>query len=99
MDQQQLIAGYEARAKMVGKTIAELCAEAGIACSTFSRWKVSEKNPEPIGVTFSSMKKVERALETFEEEARARLAKPTEHRTHGPESAVDDEPADQDAAA
>lgn len=63
MDQQQIIARYEERAKSSGLTISSLCKEAGLAASTFSRWKHSEKNPKPIGMTYSSMQAIERVLD------------------------------------
>lgn len=39
----------EAKAKAAGLTIAELCRRAGIAQSTFSRWKAGDTKPT-IGV-------------------------------------------------
>lgn len=66
MDQQQIIALYEERAKANGLTISGLCKEAGLAASTFSRWKHSEKNPKPIGMTYSSMSAIERVLARHE---------------------------------
>lgn len=66
MDQQQIIAGYEGRAKGVGLTIGTLCKEAGLAASTFSRWKASDKNTKPIGMTLASMSAIERVLASHE---------------------------------
>lgn len=62
MDQQQTIASVEARAKAAGLPIAELCRRAGVHPTTFSRWKLSEKNPEPVGITFSTLAKIEAVL-------------------------------------
>lgn len=66
MDQQQIIADIEARASDAKVTIRDLCEQAGIASSTFSRWKRSDKNPEPIGATLTSLRKLEGALQHFE---------------------------------
>jgi non-canonical (house-cleaning) NTP pyrophosphatase len=67
MDQQEVISRYEARANALKLSIAELCKEAGIHPTTFSRWKVSEKNPRPVGMTFTSMSAIERALAAREQ--------------------------------
>lgn len=66
MDQQQIVADYEARAKAAGLTIGALCREAGLAASTFSRWKRTDKNPDPIGMTLASMTAIERVLTAHE---------------------------------
>lgn len=70
MDQQEVIRRYEARASDLKLSIAELCKEAGIHPTTFSRWKASEKNTRPGGMTFTSMAAIERAL-AAREQARA----------------------------
>lgn len=62
MEQQQIIGQYEARAAALGLSIAELCKAAGVHPTTFSRWKASARNPQPVGMTFSKMSAIERAL-------------------------------------
>ena len=62
MDQQEIVASFEDRARALGLPIASLCAKAGIAASTFSRWKRSDRNPKPVSMTLSSMGAVERVL-------------------------------------
>ena len=62
MDQQAIIAGIEARAKALGLPIAELCRRAGVHPTTFSRWKLSEKNPNPIGASLKSLTLLEDVL-------------------------------------
>jgi len=47
MDQQKVIAEIEARAKAVGLTTGDACRLAKVHPVTFSRWKMSEKNPVP----------------------------------------------------
>jgi len=72
MDQESIIADIESRAWSVGISINALCKRAGVHPSTFSRWKKSERNPEPIGVTLKSVRKLHSALETIEAQARRR---------------------------
>lgn len=55
MDQQDIIATIEIRAAKLNISISELCQEAGVHPTTFSRWKKSEKNPQPIGATIKSL--------------------------------------------
>lgn len=59
MDQQSIIAGIEQRAKDAGLTMSEVCSRAGVHPTTFSRWKRSDKNPDPIGATLKSLAKLE----------------------------------------
>lgn len=66
MDQQTVIAEMEARADAAGVSIRQVCVKAGVHPTTFSRWKVSERNPEPIGATLQSLKKLDEALRQFE---------------------------------
>lgn len=66
MDQQQIIAQLEARAKALGVSISQVCEDAGIHPTTFSRWKLSERNPNPIGATMRSLKKIDMALSARE---------------------------------
>lgn len=55
MDQQAIIAGIEQRATSLRLSISELCRQAGIHPTTFSRWKLSDKNPDPVGATIKSL--------------------------------------------
>lgn len=66
MDQQHMIEDIEARAKAAGVSMRQVCESAGIHPTTFSRWKVSEKNPEPIGATLASLNKLDAALRKAE---------------------------------
>ena len=66
MDQQAIIAEIEARAEALGFTISELCRRASIHPTTFSRWKLSEKNPEPIGATLKSLRALSDILDAEE---------------------------------
>lgn len=66
MDQQDIIADIERRAKEAGVSISELCEEAGIHPTTFSRWKRSDRNPAPIGATIKSLSALTDALDRIE---------------------------------
>lgn len=59
MDQQQIISDLEARAKRAGLSMSEVCKAAGVHPTTFSRWKKSDRNPEPIGATIPTVAKLE----------------------------------------
>jgi transcriptional regulator with XRE-family HTH domain len=63
MDQQAIIADLEARAKERGLTIQELCSRAGVHPTTFSRWKKSDKNPDPIGATVKLLSRLSEVLD------------------------------------
>lgn len=63
MNQESVIADIEAKALGAGLTIARLCEEAGVHPTTFSRWKRSERNPEPLGATLNSIAKLHDALD------------------------------------
>jgi transcriptional regulator with XRE-family HTH domain len=63
MDQQAIIADLEARAKERGLTIQELCSRANVHPTTFSRWKKSDKNPDPIGATVKLLSRLSDELE------------------------------------
>lgn len=71
MDQQQIIADLEARARAAGLTIAEACARAKLHPTTFSRWKASEKNPSPVNANLGS---INRLRDVVEEAEQARAA-------------------------
>lgn len=66
MDQQSVIADIEERAFFAGVSISALCKSAGVHPTTFSRWKRSEMNPEPMGATLLSIGKLYDALAKFE---------------------------------
>ncbi len=72
MNQQTIIAEIEARAWSVGVSIGALCRQAGVHPTTFSRWKKSERNPEPIGATLHSIGKLYDALAICEAKGRRR---------------------------
>lgn len=62
MDQQQIIADLEARAKRVSLSMSEACKLAGVHPTTFSRWKRSERNPDPIGATIPTVARLEAVI-------------------------------------
>jgi transcriptional regulator with XRE-family HTH domain len=66
MDQQDIIAKVEGRAAKLGLSINEVCQQAGVHPTTFSRWKKSEKNPQPIGATLKSLSAITDALDRLE---------------------------------
>lgn len=66
MDQQTVIADMEERAKAAGVSMRQVCEKADVHPTTFSRWKLSEKNPEPIGATLASLNKLDAALRDLE---------------------------------
>lgn len=70
MEQQEIIAAMEQRAKACGLSMAKVCDAAGVARSTFSRWKLSDGNPNPIGATIASLAKLERIIREYEEAER-----------------------------
>jgi hypothetical protein len=49
--------------------MSELCRAAGVHPTTFSRWKASERNPEPIGATMRSITALNDALDAAEAKA------------------------------
>ena len=66
MDQQSVIADFEERARRADVSMRQVCMKAGVAASTFSRWKVSEGNPNPVGATLASIGRLDEALRSFE---------------------------------
>lgn len=66
MDQQQIIAELEARARAAGLTIGEACARAELHPTTFSRWKQSERNPNPVGANLTSISRLKAVIEAAE---------------------------------
>lgn len=71
MDQQDIIAVIEERAAKLKLSISDVCQEAGVHPTTFSRWKKSEKNPQPIGATLKSLSALNDALDRLEGDAKA----------------------------
>lgn len=59
MDQQQIIADLEARARQAGVSMSELCSRAGVHPTTVSRWKQADKFP----LTFRTLDKLRNALD------------------------------------
>lgn len=54
------------RARAAGVSMGQICDAAGIARSTFYRWKRSNDNPKPISATLVSLNKLEVALKDAE---------------------------------
>lgn len=71
MDQQTIIAEMEARAKKAGLSISQVCMEASVHPTTFSRWKLSDRNPEPIGASLRSLSALDAVLASHEGRERA----------------------------
>lgn len=72
MDQQQIIASIEERARRLrvknpDLSMGEICRRAEIHPTTFSRWKLSDRNPEPVGATLTSLKKIEDVIAAAEQ--------------------------------
>ncbi len=76
MDQQQIISALEDRAKRIGLPMAEVCKRAGIHPTTFSRWKLSDRNPEPKGAAIPTVARIEAVITDAEraDEARSEAA-------------------------
>lgn len=66
MDQQDIISEIEERAAKLKLPISEVCREAGVHPTTFSRWKLSEKNSQPIGATIKSLSALTETLDRLE---------------------------------
>jgi hypothetical protein len=66
MDQQDIIAAIEERAAKLQLSISEVCQQAKVHPTTFSRWKRSEKNPHPIGATIKSLSAITDVLDRLE---------------------------------
>ena len=63
MDQDAVIADIELRAREAGASIRQVCIEAGVHPTTFSRWKRSEKNPEPQGANLKLVGQLYQAID------------------------------------
>lgn len=72
MDQESIVADIERRAFAAGVSIAALCRKAGVNPTTFSRWKPSERNPNPTSATLRAIEKLYDELAYFESRARRR---------------------------
>jgi hypothetical protein len=68
MDQQIIISDLEARAKAVGLPMSEVCRRANIHPTTFSRWKESPRNADPIGATIKILSAIDEVLKGIEAE-------------------------------
>ncbi|MBB5987391.1 transposase [Sphingobium lignivorans] len=66
MDQEAVIADIEARAFAARVSISSICRLAGVHPTTFSRWKKSDGNPQPISANMSSIEKLYAALAEIE---------------------------------
>ena len=66
MNQDTVIADIEQRAFAAGMSINALCRKAGVHPTTFSRWKRSVRNPDPLGATLHSIGKLYEALQAIE---------------------------------
>lgn len=71
MNQQQFIQDIEARAKAAGVRLGSLCISAGVHPTTFSRWKISERNPEPMAATVNALGKIMAKLDEIESRKQA----------------------------
>lgn len=67
MDQQQIIAEFERRAKIAGISIGDVCRQAKVHPTTFSRWKLTDKNATPVGANLTSLSAIDAALAGFEQ--------------------------------
>lgn len=65
MDQEAVIADIEGRAWQAGVSIRRVCTLAGVHPTTFSRWKKSERNPNPIGANLKTIKQLYAALDSL----------------------------------
>lgn len=73
MDQESVIADIEHRAFIARVSMNRVCREAGLDPTTFSRWKKTDRNPEPVGATLRSIGKLYDALARMEREQASRL--------------------------
>lgn len=69
MDQQQFIADLEARAKAAGLTIRDACVRADLHPTTFSRWKLTDRNSKPVNANFASLSRLREVVEAAERSA------------------------------
>lgn len=71
MNQEAIIADIENRARAAGASMATICKRAGVHPTTFSRWKRSPRNPEPIGANLASIEKIYAVLKELAASQRA----------------------------
>lgn len=72
MDQQSVIADIERKAYEARVSMRFVCQRAGVHPTTFSRWKKSKDNPDPVGATLLSIGKIYDALDSISKENRRR---------------------------
>lgn len=75
MDQQAVIADIEQRAYEERVSIRYVCQRAGVHPTTFSRWKKSDDNADPMGANFASLQKIWAALDDIAAENKRRRAR------------------------
>lgn len=75
MDQESVIADIERRARRVGVSIRALCLRAQVHPVTFSKWKRSERNPEPMGANLHSIGRLYDELRQIED-GRSKQSRP-----------------------
>ena len=75
MDQEAVIADIENKAWEAGVSIRRVCALAGVHPTTFSRWKKSERNPDPIGANLKTIAQLYAALDSVRSSAPKRRSR------------------------
>jgi hypothetical protein len=75
MDQEAVIADIESKAWEAGVSIRRVCTLAGVHPTTFSRWKKSERNPDPIGANLKTIRQLYAALDELRQAAPKRRAR------------------------
>lgn len=75
MDQEAVIADIESRAWQAGVSIRRVCTLAGVHPTTFSRWKKSERNPDPIGANLKTIQQLYAALDSLTQSTPKRRAR------------------------
>ncbi len=68
MNQDSVIADIEERAQDAGVSIRALCLRAKVHPTTFSRWKRSERNPDPMGASLLAIGRIYAVLAAVEAE-------------------------------
>lgn len=69
MDQEAVIADIENKAWEAGVSMRRVCTLAGVHPTTFSRWKKTDRNPNPIGAKLKTVQQLYTALDTLRSEA------------------------------
>lgn len=75
MNQESVIADIESRARRAGVSIRALCLRAQVHPVTFSKWKRSARNPDPMSATLNSIGRLYDALQQIEDEHAAECRK------------------------